>query len=129
MINLKSTSPKYNPYVPEKSLRPKCDHAGCSEPKVICTISKKTNAPLYNRLCRKHHNQKYYNGEPPINSTAKKLGLPTWKYVERAALIRGFNSYNEYEKWLKSKPKQALPTIKDVIFTEISARSRVTTAK
>jgi hypothetical protein len=129
MINLKSTSPKYNPFVPEKNLRPKCEHLGCSDPKVIWSVSTVSYTPLYSKWCRKHHNIKYYNGEPSINSTAKKLGLPTWKYVERAALIRGFNSYNEYEKWLKSKPKQALPTIKDVIFTEISARSRVTTAK
>lgn len=126
MINLKSTSPKYNPYVPEKSFRPKCEHEGCSEPKVICTISKKTNGPLYNRLCRKHHNQKYYNDEPALTSTARKLGLTSTQYVERAAIIRGFNSHWEYEKWLKTRPKQALPTIKDVIFTEISTRSRVT---
>jgi hypothetical protein len=129
MINLKSTSPKYNPFVLEKSFRPRCEHVGCREPKTISSVSTITYKPLYNRLCRVHHNQKYYNGEPSINSTAKKLGLPPWKYVERAALIRGFNSYNEYEKWLKSQPKQEKPTIKDVVFAEISARSRVTISK
>jgi hypothetical protein len=127
MINLKSTSPKYNPYVPEKSLRPKCEHVGCSEPKVICAISKKTNRPLYNKLCRRHHNQKYYNGEPAMASTARKLGLTSAQYVERAAMLQGFGSRWEYVKWLKSQPKQKNPTIKDVVFTEISARNKVTT--
>ena len=127
MINLKSTSPKYNPYVPEKSLRPKCEHDGCSEPKVICSISKKTKGPLYNKLCRKHHNQKYYNGEPAMATTARKLGLTSTQYVERAAMLRGFESRWEYVKWIKSQPKQENPTIKDVVFAEISARTKVTT--
>jgi hypothetical protein len=129
MINLKSTSPKYNPYVPEKSLRPKCEHVGCSEPKVICAISKKTNRPLYNKLCRKHHNQKYYNGEPAMTSTARKLGLTPTQYVERAAMLRGFGSHWEYSKWLNSQHNQELPTIKDVVLAEIKSRTRVITSK
>ena len=129
MINFKSTSPKYNPYVPEKNLRPKCEHTGCNEPKTICTISKKTNKPLYNRLCRTHHNQKYYNGEPSLNSTAKKLGLEPWQYVERAAILRGFTTHREYRNWLSSQPKQGNPTLQDVVFMEIKSRTRTTTIK
>jgi hypothetical protein len=127
MINLKSTSPKYNPYVPEKSLRPKCEHAGCSEAKIIYSVSTVTYTPLYGRLCRKHHNQKYYNGEPAMAATARKLGLTSTQYVERAAMLRGFESRWEYVKWIKSQPKQENPTIKDVVFAEISARTKVTT--
>jgi hypothetical protein len=127
MINLKSTSPKYNPYVPEKSLRPKCEHTGCVEPKIIYTVSTVTHTPLYSRLCRKHHNQKYYNGEPAMATTARKLGLTSAQYVERAAMLRGFESRWEYVKWIKSQPKQENPTIKDVVFAEISARTKVTT--
>ena len=129
MINLKSTSPKYNPYVPEKRLRTKCEHDGCSEPKVICSISKKTNRPLYNKLCRKHHNQKYYNGEPAMAATARKLGLTSTQYVERAAMLRGFASHWEYNKWVKTQPKIEAPSLKDVVFAEIGLRTRITTTK
>lgn len=129
MINLKSTSPKYNPYVPEKSLRPKCEHAGCTNPKIISSVSTVTYKPLYNRLCRNHHNIKYYNGEPAMASTARRLGLTSTQYVERAAMLKGFNSKWEYNKWIKSQPKQENPNIKDIVFTEISKRSRITTTK
>ena len=129
MINLKSTSPKYNPYVPEKSLRPRCEHAGCTNPKIIYSVSTVNHKPLYGRLCRNHHNIKYYNGEPAMASTARKLGLTSTQYVERAAMLQGFGSKWEYNKWLKSQPKQEIPTVKDIIFAEISSRSRISTSK
>jgi hypothetical protein len=129
MINLKSTSPKYNPYVPEKRFRPRCDHERCAEPKTVSSVSAVNYTPLYNKLCRKHHNERYYNGEPALTSTARKLGLTSAQYVERAAMLRGFRSNWEYRKWLTSQHKQELPTIKDVVFAEIKARTRVTTSK
>ena len=103
MINFKSTSPKYNPKIPVKGLRPRCTCDNCNEPQIITKV-KIDGSPSYSLFCRKHHNEKYYNGTTPLTLTANKQGLTPCEYKERAAIIRGFNSANEYRTHCKHNP-------------------------
>ena len=109
MINFKSTSPKFNPKIPLKSDRPRCEHPGCSDAKVI-SHTYMDGSPSYSRWCRTHFNERYYGGKSAVRITAEKLGLNPSVYVERAALIRGYSSISEYHRFLKENqtPKRAV---------------------
>ena len=112
MINFKSTSPKYNPKIPAKADRPKCQHLTCDQVRVISNTNK-DGTPAYSRWCRTHFNKRYYNGKSAVRITAEKLGLRPAAYVERAAIIRGFSSQSEYIRFLKENPVPPLARINE----------------
>lgn len=124
MINYKSTSPKYNPKIPLKADRPKCEHLGCNEPKVIWSV-RQSGDPSYSSYCRTHHNEKYYNGKSTVRVTAEKLGLKPSQYVERAAMLRGFMSNKEYGKWRKQNPLLERAVVNETAIKLQQIRSRI----
>jgi len=124
MINYKSTSSKFNPLIPAKHLRPKCLHEGCTEPKVIAGLTHATGKILYNRYCREHGNQVYYNGKSAMHATAQTLGLTPTQYVERARLLRGFDTDREYRNYLAARPVINLPTLAEAKLKAIRARAK-----
>jgi len=126
LINFKSTSSKYNPRIPLKSDRPRCEHSSCNEAKVI-SHTYKDGSPSYSRWCRSHFNERYYNGKSAVRITAEKLGLRPSAYVERAAIIRGFSSNDEYTKWRKQNPLPSRAIINEStsIFQKIKSRSKL----
>lgn len=124
MINLKSTSPKYNPRIPAKSQRPTCEHSECRLPKVVASTHT-DGTPVYSRWCRSHFNQRYYNGKSAVRVTAEKLGLRPSEYVERAAMIRGYFSNADYQKFLKNNPVSKKTTLDETAFRLQQIRSRI----
>ena len=124
MINFKSTSPKYNPKIPVKSDRPRCEHAACDKAKVISNTNK-DGTPAYSRWCRSHFNERYYDGKSAVRITAEKLGLRPSAYIERAAIIRGFSSQSEYTRFLKENPVPPLAKINETSTKLQQIRSRL----
>ena len=125
MINFKSTSPKYNPKIPLKLDRPRCEHAACNAARVISNTNK-DGTPAYSRWCRTHFNERYYDGKSAVRITAEKLGLRPSAYVERAAIIRGFSSLSAYARFLKENPVPTQVTANATSTKLQQIRSRLT---
>ena len=124
MINFKSTIPKYNPKIPVKLDRPRCEHAACDKARVISNTNK-DGTPAYSRWCRSHFNKRYYDGKSAVRTTAEKLRLRPSAYVERAAIIRGFSSLSAYARFLKENPVPAQATINTPSTKLQQIRSRI----
>ena len=124
MINFKSTSPKYNPKIPVKLDRPRCEHAACDRARVIANTYK-DGTPAYSRWCRSHFNERYYDGKSAVRITAEKLGLRPSAYVERAAIIRGFSSLSAYARFLKENPVPAQAKMNEASTKLQQIRSRM----
>lgn len=82
-VNLRSTSPKLNPNIPQPKDRPRCTHPGCNEPRAIIGTLK-DGSPNYRKWCNKHHSER----------TAAKHGLKTM--AEVVALNAGFDKIADY---------------------------------